>query len=281
MRPDVLAVVGLGAMGGSVAWQARLAGVPRVVGFVPDPAEAAAAVAAGAVTELADSPARAVRGADLVILAAPPHITLDLIGRLAPKLEPGGILTDVTSVKAAVMDRALAAGLGERFAGSHPLAGTHGSGFAYARPDMLRGCTVYVCSTGPQGQAAAAAVMEFWQGTMEASPTLIDAAVHDRQLAWTSHLPQAVAYALGNALAGLALPAESFGSGARDTTRIAASNPELWLDVFRENREAVLAALDGAGAALAELRGLIADGDEAGLLAYLTRSAAFRQGLGS
>jgi prephenate dehydrogenase len=281
VRPDVLAVVGLGAIGGSVAWQARLAGVPRVVGFVPDPAEGGAAVAAGAVTELADSPASAARGADLVVLATPPHITLDLIGRLAPKLEAGGVLTDVTSVKAPVMERALAAGLGDRFAGGHPLAGTHGSGFASARPDMLRGCTVYVCSTGPEGQAAADAVMEFWERTMEASPALIDAAVHDRQLAWTSHLPQAVAYALGTALARLGLPAEAFGSGARDTTRIAASNPELWLDVFRENREAVLAALDGAGASLVELRALIADGDEAGLLAYLSSSATFRRGLES
>jgi prephenate dehydrogenase len=281
VRPDVLAVVGLGAIGGSVAWQARLAGVPRVVGYVPDEAEGAAAVAAGAVTEVAESADRAARGADLVVLATPPHITMDLIGRLAAGLEPGTILTDVASVKTPVMQRAVSVGLADRFAGGHPLAGTHGSGFAYARPDMLRGCAVYVCTTGSLGQAAADAVMEFWEHTMEASPTLIDAAVHDRQLAWTSHLPQAVAYALGNALSRLALAPESFGSGARDTTRLAASNPELWLDIFRENREAVLAALDGAGASLTELRSLIAAGDEASLLGYLTRSAAFRRELGA
>jgi prephenate dehydrogenase len=281
VRPDVLAVIGLGAIGGSVAWQARLAGVPRVVGFVPDEAEAAAAAAAGAVTDVVDSADRATRGADLVVLATPPHITMDLIGRLAAGLEPGTILTDVASVKTPVMRCAVSAGLADRFAGGHPLAGTHGSGFAYARPDMLRGCSVYVCTTGAQGQAAADAVMEFWEHTMEASPTLIDPAVHDRQLAWTSHLPQAVAYALGNALSRLALTPESFGSGARDTTRLAGSNPELWLDVFRQNREAVLAALDGAGSSLTELRSLIASGDEAGLLAYLARSAAFRRELGA
>jgi len=123
-------------------------------------------------------------------------------------------------------------------------------------------------------------VMEFWEHTMEAAPTLIDAAVHDRQLAWTSHLPQAVAYALGHALSRLALTPESFGSGARDTTRLAASNPELWLDVFRENREAILAALDGAGASLSELRSLVESGEEANLLEYLSRAAAFRRELG-
>jgi prephenate dehydrogenase len=281
VRPDVLAVVGLGAIGGSVAWQARLSGVPRVVGFVPDPAEGAAAVAAGAVTNVVDSPASAVRGADLVVLATPPHIMLDLIGHLAPILEPGAILTDVASVKTPVLERAVTAGLAERFAGAHPLAGTHGSGFAYARPDLLPGCVVYVCATGATGQAAAGAVMEFWEHTMQASPTLIDAAVHDRQLAWTSHLPQAIAYALGNALARLALGPESYGSGARATTRLAASNPELWLDIFRENREPVLAALDGAGTALAELRSLIAAGDATGLRAYLDRAAAFRRELGA
>jgi prephenate dehydrogenase len=280
VNPDVLAVVGLGAIGGSVAWQARLSGVPRVVGFSPDLAEGAAAIEAGAVTETADSAECAARAASLVVLATPPHITLDLIGRLAPVLEPRAVLTDVASVKAPAVGRAIASGLADRFAGAHPLAGTHGSGFGFARPDMLAGCVVYVCPTGPLGTAAAAAVMRFWEYTMKASPVLIDAAAHDRQLACTSHLPQAVAYALAQAFAGLGLSRESFGSGARDTTRLAASNPELWLDIFRENREPLLDALDRADSSLAQLRALVAAGDEAGLRAYLARAAAFRRELG-
>ncbi|MGE5686109.1 MAG: prephenate dehydrogenase [Gemmatimonadota bacterium] len=281
MRPDVLAVIGLGAIGGSLAWQARLAGVPRVVGFSPERAEGAAAVKAGAITELADSPLEAVRAAGLVVLATPPDITLDLIERLAPALDPGAMLTDVASVKAAVVTRAVSVGLAERFAGGHPLAGTHGSGFAHARPDRLRGCVVYVCPTGAEGDAAARRVMEFWARTMEAHPVLIEPAAHDRQLAWTSHLPQAMAYVLAKALADRALGGVSFGSGARDTTRLAASNPDLWLEIFRHNREPVLDALDAAGAALTELRRLIAEGDEPALRAYLGRAAAFRRGIDS
>jgi prephenate dehydrogenase len=121
--------------------------------------------------------------------------------------------------------------------------------------------------------------MGFWERTMEAYPVLIDPALHDRQLAWTSHLPQAVAYALAKALADHALGGVSFGTGARDTTRLAASNPDLWREIFRQNREAVLEALDGAGASLAELRRLIAAGDEAALEKYLAQAAAFRRGL--
>ncbi len=280
MRPDSLAVVGLGAIGGSVAWQARLAGVPRVVGFSPEPGERAAAVKAGAVTEIADTPARAVRGASLVILATPPDATLELIGRLAPALERDALLSDVASVKARVVARAVEVGLADRFAGAHPLTGTHGSGFAHARPDRLRGCVVYVCASGsPAGDRAARGVMGFWEEILEASPVLIDAAAHDRQLAWTSHLPQAVASALANALARRGLGAVSFGPGARDTTRLAASNPDLWIEIFFQNREPVLEALEETGERLGELRRLIAAGDAAGLRAFLAAAAAFRRGL--
>ena len=279
MLPDALAVIGLGAIGGSVAWQARLAGVSRVVGFSPERAEGVAALKAGAVTELADSPIQAVRGTTLVVLATPPQITLQLIDHVAPVLEPAGILTDVASVKTTVVARAIEAGLATRFAGGHPLAGTHGSGFAHARPDRMRGCVVYVCATGPEGDAAARSVMGFWERTMGAYPVLIDPVAHDRQLAWTSHLPQAVAYALAAALADRALGGVSFGTGARDTTRLAASNPELWRDIFSQNRAAVLEAVDGVDASLAELRRLIAADDGPGLQAYLERAAAFRRGL--
>jgi len=279
VRPDVLAVIGLGAIGGSLAWQARRAGVRRVVGFSPDAGEAGAAARAGAITELAPSPAAAVRGADLAILATPPLATLQLISELAPHLGANATLSDVGGVKVPVIGRALAVGLTERFAGAHPLAGTHGSGFSYARPDLLDGCVVYVCSTGLAGDRAADVVGSFWGATMKASPIMIDPTTHDRQLAWTSHLPQAVAYALASTLAGLGLESRAFGPGARDTMRLAASNPDLWLEIFLQNREAVLAALDSVGGSLAKLRALVADGSQAELRTYLQQAAEFRRGL--
>ena len=280
MRPSSLAVIGLGAIGGSLAWQARLAGVPRVVGYSPSRADGVQALRAAAITELADAPARALQGADLVVLAVPAQVTLDLIGRLRPALEPGALLTDVCSVKGPVLSRAVAEGLGDRFAGGHPLAGTHVSGFAAARPDRLRGCVVYVCETGQAGgDVAARRVMRFWEDVLEAQPVLIDAESHDRQLAWTSHLPQAVASALAKTLADRGLAGVSFGTGARDTTRLAASSPEMWLDVLLFNRVAVAEALGAAETELAELRQLLAAGDADGLRRYLTAARRFREGL--
>jgi prephenate dehydrogenase len=279
VRPSSLAVVGLGAIGGSLAWQARLAGVARVVGYSASRAEAVEALKASAITEMADTPGRAVRGADLVVLAVPPRATIDLIGRLGPALEPGAVLTDVCSVKGPVMARAAEAGLTARFAGAHPLAGTHDSGFSAARPDRLRGCVVYVCELAGDGDRPARAVMGFWRDVIEAEPILIDAAAHDRQLAWTSHLPQAVASALAHALAERRLGGVSFGPGARDTTRLAASSPEMWLDILLLNRPALDEALEQTGMALAELRALIASGDATGLERYLAAAREFRRGL--
>ena len=280
MRPSSLAVIGLGAIGGSLAWQARLAGVPRVVGFSPSRADGVQALRASAITELADSAPRAMQGAELVVLAVPARATLDLIERLPPSLEAGAVLTDVCSIKGPVLASATAAGLGDRFAGAHPLAGTHASGFAAARPDRLRGCVVYVCETGaPGGDRAARGIMRFWEQVLEAQPVLIDAAAHDRQLAWTSHLPQAVASALARALADRGLAGLSFGTGARDTTRLAASSPDMWIDILLYNRAAVTEALDATEASLAELRRLVTAGDADGLRRYLAVAQRFREGM--
>jgi prephenate dehydrogenase len=283
-RPDTLAVIGLGAIGGSLAWQASRAGVPRVVGFSPERREGLAALKAGAVTEVADSALRAAREADLVVLATPPSATIELLTLLgaagADALKPGALVTDVASIKGSIVAAAERVGLGDRFAGGHPLAGTHGTGFDAATPDRLRGCVVYVCATASAaGESAARAVAGFWQETLGASAVRIDAQDHDRQLAWTSHLPQAVASTLAHALATRGLAGVSYGSGGRDTTRLAASSPELWVDIFLQNAPALLDALDAMRADTDRLAELVRNGDRAALGEFLATGAAFRRSL--
>jgi prephenate dehydrogenase len=273
-------VIGLGAIGGSLAWQSRLSGVSRVVGYSPRPAEGIQALKAGAISELADSPVGAVRGSDLVVLAVPPGPTLDLLEQLAPVLDPGALLTDVCSIKAPIIERAISLGAADRFVGGHPLAGTHETGFPAASPDRLRGCVVYICETGTApGYQAAAKVASFWERTLEASPILIAPDAHDRQLAWTSHLPQAVAYALAKVLADQGLGGVSFGTGARDTLRLAASNPEMWVDILLLNREAVNQALEQTRSSMGNLQQLLDTGDRSALLRYLEEARRFRQGI--
>jgi prephenate dehydrogenase len=277
--PSSLGVIGLGAIGGSLAWQARVAGVPRVIGYSLRRADGVQALKAMAITELADAPAGAAE-AELVVLAVPPEPTLELMATLAPRVQGRAVMTDVCSVKAPIIRQALACGLGESFAGGHPLAGTHETGFTSARPDRFRGCVVYICETGESGgHRAGGRVASFWEDVLEASPVRIDAEAHDRQLAWTSHLPQAVAYALAKTLADQGLAGVSFGSGARDTTRLAGSSPELWVEVLRHNATAVGQALEQTEQSLAELRNLLASGDENGLQRFLEAARVFRQGI--
>lgn len=281
MRPDTLGIVGLGAIGGSVAWRARQAGVSRIVGYSPVPAESVAALKAGAITDIADRPEGAVRGADLVVLAAPPLATLELLAGLRQALLEGPQwCTDVTSVKQPVVERARALGLGFRFAGSHPLAGTHESGFGAARASLLDGAVVYVCPV-PGGERAAAEIADFWSAVCRVDPVVVDAALHDRVVAWTSHLPQAAASALAAALAKGGPPAARYGSGARDTTRLAASNPALWHDILLLNRGALLEALEALETELGSLRRALASADGPALLAWLERGRAFRRRLES
>jgi len=273
-------VIGLGAIGGSVAWRATQAGIARVVGWTRERADGIEALKREAVTDLAESPERAARGAALVLLAVPPGATLDLLGRVRPWLAPGAIVTDVASVKREVVERACREGLAERFAGGHPLAGTHATGFAAARPDMFANAVVYVCPTGsPAGGQAAHGVAGFWREVMDAQPVLIEAATHDELLAWTSHLPQVVASALAVALAERGLRGVSYGPGGRDTTRLAASDPALWADILLQNRDAVASAIAAMSGSLSRLAALLERRDATALAAYLEQGAKFRRGI--
>jgi prephenate dehydrogenase len=280
MRPNSLAVIGLGAIGGSLAWQARLSGIPSVIGFSPDRQDRVQALKSAAVHDIADTAAAAVKDADLVVLAAPPGAIITLLGQIAPHLRPDALVTDVASIKVPIMARASEVGLGKRFAGGHPFAGTHLAGWSGARPDRLKGAVVYICASEPDGDAAAREVMNFWESVLEAHPVRIDARVHDDQLAWTSHLPQAVASALAHTLSGESLlRGVSLGSGARDTTRLAASPAEMWVDIFLLNRGPVAEALDRAEGELSRLKELIAQGDRAGLTRFLEEAGEYRRRL--
>src|SRR6266702_4169664 len=168
VRPQTLGLIGLGAIGGSIARQVKQPGIGTgivVVGWSPEPAERALAAQQGA---LDDAPARATdvaRVADFLILAAPPAANIAQLDAIAPHLKPGAVVTDVGSVKRAIVARAEQLGLQDRFAGSHPLAGTHRHGFEASRPDLFRGAVVYVtpCAGGEGAARAAREIVDFWE----------------------------------------------------------------------------------------------------------------------
>ena len=279
MRPTQLGIIGLGAIGGSVARQGKLAGIPKIVGWSPEPAERALAAQQGALDDAPPRAADVARLADLLVLAAPPAANLAQLEALAPHLKPGAFVTDVGSVKRGIVARAEKLGIGSRFAGSHPLAGTHRHGFEASRADLFRGVVVYVtpCSSGA---AAAREIAHFWSDVLGAEPVVLDAERHDAQLAATSHVPQVVASLLGDFLARHAPPGSSFGTGAADTTRLAASEPALWTEILLMNRDEILPALRALEESLGTVERALETGDAAALTAWLTSAATWRRRLG-
>jgi prephenate dehydrogenase len=276
VRPTHLGIIGLGAIGGSLARQGKLAGVPTIIGWSPEPTERALAAQQGA---LDDAPARATdvaRAADLLILAAPPAANLAQLAAVVPHLKPGALVTDVGSVKRGIVARAESLGIGSRFAGSHPLAGTHRHGFEASRADLFRGAVVYVTPCR-DGAGAAREIAHFWEDVLGAVPVVLEAARHDAQLAATSHVPQVVASLLGDFLARHAPPGSSFGTGAADTTRLAASEPALWTEILLLNRDEILPALRALEESLGTVERALEAGDAAALTAWLTRAAEWRR----
>ena len=276
VKPSHLGIIGLGAIGGSLARQGKLAGLPNVIGWSPVPGERALAAQQGALDDAPSSASDVARAADLLVLAAPPAANLAQLDDLIPHLKPGAIVTDVGSVKRAIVARAERLGLGRQFAGSHPLAGTHRQGFEASRADLFRGAVVYVtpCIGGAD---AAREVAHFWQDVLNAEPVVLDAGRHDAQLAATSHVPQVVASLLGDFLARHAPRGSSFGPGALDTTRLAASDAELWTEILLMNRDEILPALRALEESLGTVERALEVGDAAALTAWLTRAAEWRR----
>jgi prephenate dehydrogenase len=286
VRPHTLGLIGLGAIGGSIARQAKLSGggaggIAAVIGWSPEPRERAAAAQQGAIDDAPPRAADVARMADLLVLAAPPAANLAQLEALAPHLRPGALVTDVGSVKRAIVGRAEQLGLGARFAGSHPLAGTHRHGFEAARTDLFRGAVVYVTPcAGTAGADAAREIAHFWETVLEAQTVMLDAARHDAQLAATSHVPQIVSSLLADFLASHTPPGATFGTGATDTTRLAASEPELWTEILLMNRDELLPALRALEGSLGTVERALETGDAPALTAWLARAAAWRRRVG-
>ena len=258
-----VAVLGLGLLGGSVAAAARARGVAkRVVGVSRGRENAAAALAAGLVDEATCDGAAGVAGADLVVLCTPVFAMAETLARVAPRLAAGALVSDVGSVKAPLVETL--PGLlppGVHYVGAHPMAGSHETGLRHARPDLFEGAACVLTPTAATPPDALARVRGFWAALgarlFERDPTR-----HDAEVAWVSHLPHALAFAYADSLASA--PPSAFalrGSGFRDFTRIAGSDPELWADILATNAKALAAPLAASAAALAQLARAIEAGD--------------------
>jgi prephenate dehydrogenase len=279
-----LAIVGVGLLGGSVAKAARAHRLAtEIVGIGRDAARLAAARADGALDVATTDLAAGVRDADLVILAAPVGVILTLLEEVARVGAGEAIVTDVGSTKAAIVGAAerLARTHPLRFVGSHPMAGSEQSGYAYARADLFHGATVIVTPTEASDPASVKTVTGVWEALGASRVVTLDPGAHDRAVAAISHLPHLAAFALVDAVERFAPGAFDVAArGFRDTTRIAASDPVMWEEIFLANREALRLGLDAFRTALADLERLVEAGDSAALRSAIARIKTRREGLG-
>ena len=241
-----VAMIGIGLINGSLALAMREKGLAgEIVACARQPATRERALALGLCDRATDDPARAVEGADLVVLGTPPAALADVVDALAPGLAAEAIVTDVGSIKAAIV-RDVAARLARpsRFVGGHPVSGTERSGPDAAFATLFQGRRCILTPVEDTDPAAVASVRSLWEA-VGAEVDLMTPDHHDRVLAITSHLPHLCAYTIVGTVADLEehLQAEVFkyaAGGFTDFTRIAASDPTMWRDVFLNNREAVL-----------------------------------------
>ena len=245
-----LGIVGVGLIGGSVGLAAGASGWD-VLG-VDSPHVLEIAAQSGAIDRA--STLKEVREADLVVLAAPISRVTDLVGDLTPT---DALITDVASAKSSIVRRA--EGLGLRFVGGHPMAGSQLSGVANARPNLFEGARYFLTPTDHTDPEDYREVSGFVR-ELGAVPTAVDPDKHDLLMAALSHLPHLMAAALLKVASDISPEALSFaGPSFRDLTRVGASNPELWSDILAENAPALGEALAAFAGAMAQLGSEIKD----------------------
>ena len=282
-----VAIIGVGLIGGSlglVLKHAQLA--DSVVGVGRRVENLQTAVELGAIDRYVSRAIEGVREADLVVLATPVDTYERHLKEWGQHLSPGAIVTDVGSVKGRLVEQA--EGLlpeGVHFVGAHPIAGREKTGAAAGSVSLFRGARCILTPTTRTDRQAMDIIRDMWEAAGSRVSTM-DPFQHDRILGAVSHLPHVAAFSLINALVAMGhetipdLDLLSYaGGGLRDTTRIAASSPEMWRDIFLWNRENLLMMIGHYEQQLQHLKRLISLGDGPGIEKELERAKQARERL--
>lgn len=275
-----VAIVGVGLIGGSIglALQSRrLAG--RVIGVGRSAASLATARTAKVVTETSLDLEAAAAEADLVVVATDVGTIASLLDRVDEAVRPGTLITDAGSTKASIVaawEKRRRSRRG-RFVGGHPIAGSHKSGPAAADATLFEGRVTVVTPARGTPAADAEAIGGFW-AAVGSTVFMMDPKEHDKILAATSHAPHLLAAAI--ALATPAAARQFAAGGWRDTTRIAAGDPELWADILLDNAAQVAKALARIATGAEKMLAAIESGDRRRLMTLLARAKEERDAVG-
>jgi prephenate dehydrogenase len=229
-----------------------------------------------------DTPGEAVAGSDFVVVCPPVDRIVSLVEEVAPFLGPEAVVTDVGSVKGSLVRHAAAAVRDRaRFVGSHPMAGSDRTGHVHADPDLFRGRPCFVTPLPDTDPDAIQRVVDFWRA-LDAVVVTEKPETHDEIVAHVSHLPHALASVLCATLAARDRRWRALaGPGLRDTTRIAASDEDLWRAIFQLTRDEVLRSIRAFQQELEFFQAALANDDLFAVRAILERGRDYREGLGS
>jgi len=271
-----VAVLGLGLIGGSLARDLALLGW-RVLGHDLDTDTVASALAEGVLAAALGPGLEGIEDAAVVVIAAPitaiPSILAAVVGRTGPDT----LVTDVGSTKRTTLEAALAAGIGARFVGGHPLAGDHRAGWRASRSGLFEDARVFLCPCQGTAQPMIERADALWR-SVGGVPRLLDGEAHDRLLAWVSHLPQATSSAMAVALGEAGIGPGELGPGGRDMLRLAGSGAELWTDIALDNARALSAACAELEARLAALRKALETEDRSSVSAFFHTARSWAAG---
>lgn len=282
---DRVALIGLGLIASSMYWAMKRGGLAgEVTGYARSQETRDTARKIGLCDRVCDSAVEAVAGADLVVLCVPVGVMGEVAAEIAPALKPGATVSDVGSVKRAVIE-AVAPHLPKdvHFVPGHPLAGTEHSGPTSGFAELFDNRWCLLVPIEGSDHAAVERLRSLWQG-MGANVDEMDATHHDLVLAVTSHTPHLIAYTMVGVADDLRRVTDSevikySAAGFRDFTRIAASDPTMWRDVFLANKEATLEILGRFTEELFALQRAIRTGDGEHLFDYFTHTREIRRGI--
>lgn len=284
MSIERVAIIGLGLLGGSIGLGvAEMLPNITTTGFDTDSKVRAKARALGLVGQVCDSAPDAAEDADLVILCVPVGAMAEAARDIAPKLKPGVIISDVGSSKKSISEALAKALPGHCIIPAHPVAGTEHSGPDAGFASLFRQRWCIITPMDNADSAKVSALAAFWEG-LGAMVEIMDADHHDRVLAVTSHIPHLIAYTIVGTASDLEEVTRSevikySAGGFRDFTRIAASDPTMWRDVFLNNKHAVLEMLDRFSTDLAEMRQAIETGDGEIMHEHFSRTRDIRRSI--
>lgn len=279
-----MVIVGVGLIGGSLAMISRRKGlVKEIIGVGRGAANLKEAVKLNIIDSFTFDISEAVKGADLIVLATPVGSFEWLVKQMRHGLNKGAIITDAGSVKGRMVSRIeRLLPRGTYFVAGHPIAGKEKTGVKAASQTLFEGTKCILTPTKKTDASALKKIKALWKA-VGAEVVLMDPMLHDKVLGAVSHLPHAAAYSIVNTVAEIKKDGNNFiafsGGGFKDFTRIAASSPEMWRDIFLNNRENLVNMISRYQKNLEKLKRYIKDNDSKRLIKELEKAKAIRDRL--